>query len=72
MSKFLMIFALVLAVIRLFIPKHEVTLVLSYEAVAHIFIGILIGAFATTKDKFYLFVLLALTAVEGYMFFFAH
>jgi hypothetical protein len=48
--KYLCFLAVLLGVSRFYIPAHPVSLLGSYEAVAHLFIGGLIGAAAATVN----------------------
>ena len=61
--------ALIFSVLRFFMPTHALSLPGTYEAFAHLFLGGLIGAWAVSKDKFYLFLVIALSVVELVAFF---
>lgn len=65
----LIIIALLFGIARFFIPTHPVSAFGSYEAFAHLFLGGLIGAWLVTRKWSYLFIILALTAVETFVFF---
>ncbi len=52
---------------RFFVPHHKLDLPGAYQAVAHLWVGGLIGAFAVSKKKSYLMLVLLLIGVEGYM-----
>lgn len=65
----LLMIALVFGVLRFSIPSHQLSLPGTYEAFAHLFLGGLIGAWLVSKEKVYLLVVLALTAVELVAFF---
>jgi hypothetical protein len=56
--------AVLLAVIRPFLAPHPVSLQGSYEALAHLFVGGLIGAWLVTKARWLLVVGIGLTIVE--------
>jgi hypothetical protein len=56
--------AVVLAVIRPFLSPHPVSAQGSYEAMAHLFVGGVIGAWMVTKARWLIAVAIALTAVE--------
>ncbi len=61
--------ALIMAGIRFFIPTHPLSPSGSYEAVAHLFVGGLIGAFLASKQKGYLAIAGLLSLVELVAFF---
>lgn len=63
------IIAIIMAGARFTIPVHPITPHGSYEAFAHLFVGGLIGAWLASWKHFYLFVALALSAVELVAFF---
>lgn len=65
----LVIAALVIALIRFMIPTHPLTLVGSYEAVAHLFVGGLIGAWLVSRRHLFLVVVVLLSVVELVAFF---
>lgn len=65
----LVIAALVIALIRFMIPTHPLTLVGSYEAVAHLFVGGLIGAWLVSRRHLFLVVFVLLSVVELVAFF---
>lgn len=56
-------------VARFLIPTHALSPVGSYEAFAHLFVGGLLGAWLATRERPYLVIALALTAVEVLAFF---
>ena len=66
MYKYFMValFAITFGLIRFAIPSHPVSASGTYEALAHLFVGGLIGAFMVSKDWWYLAVAVALSAVE--------
>lgn len=65
----LLIVALAFGILRFSMPSHQLSLPGTYEAFAHLFLGALIGAWLVSKNKFYLFLILALSAVETVAFF---
>ncbi len=65
----LVLVCVVFSVLRFFMPTHSLSLPGTYQAFAHLFIGGLIGAWLVSKEKSYLFMLLALSAVELVAFF---
>ncbi len=56
--------AIVLAAIRPFLAPHPVSLQGSYEALAHLFVGGVIGAWFVTRSRWLLFIAVGLTIVE--------
>jgi hypothetical protein len=56
--------AVLVAVFRPFMPLHSASLPGSYEAMAHIFVGGLIGAWLVNRQRWLLFTALAISAVE--------
>ena len=56
--------AIVLAVIRPFLSPHPVSLQGSYEAMAHLFVGGVVGAWLVTRARWLLLVGIGLTIVE--------
>ena len=56
--------AVVIAALRPFTPLHAASLPGSYEAMAHIFVGGLIGAWLVNRQRWLLFTALAISAVE--------
>ena len=56
--------AVVLGVIRPFLSPHPVSLQGSYEALAHVFVGGVIGAWMVTKARWLIAIAIALTVVE--------
>jgi hypothetical protein len=56
--------AIVLAVIRPFLSPHPVSMPGSYEAMAHLFVGGVIGAWLVTRAPWLLGTAIALTVVE--------
>lgn len=56
--------AIVLAVIRPFLSPHPVSLQGSYEAMAHLFVGGVIGACLVTRARWLLAIAIGLTVVE--------
>ena len=65
----LFVIAAIFSVIRFFIPSHPLSPSGSYQALAHLFVGGLIGAWMASKEKWYGFLALGLTAVELVAFF---
>jgi hypothetical protein len=68
-SYILLVAALVFSVLRFFMPTHSLSFPGTYEAFAHLFLGGLIGAWAVSKEKFYMFLVVALSLVELAAFF---
>jgi hypothetical protein len=56
--------ALVLGVIRPFLSPHPVSLQGSYEALAHLFVGGVIGAWLVTRARWLIVIGIGLTVVE--------
>jgi hypothetical protein len=56
--------AIVLAVARPFLAPHAVSLQGSYEALAHLFVGGVFGAWLVTKSRWLLVIGIGLTVVE--------
>jgi hypothetical protein len=56
--------AIVLGVIRPFLSPHPVSLQGSYEAIAHLFVGGVIGAWLVTRARWLLVIGIGLTVVE--------
>ena len=56
--------AIVLGVIRPFLSPHPVSLQGSYEAVAHLFVGGVVGAWLVTRGRWLLVIGIGLTVVE--------
>lgn len=65
----IIIAALAVALVRFMVPTHPLTLVGSYEAVAHLMVGSLIGAWLVSRKWLYLGLVLGLSAVELVAFF---
>lgn len=59
-------FCMVMVVLRFTIPPsgHPLSLAGSYEALAHLLVGGLVGAWLATKDKSYLWLAVGLSFVE--------
>ena len=57
-------FAIVLGVIRPFLSPHPVGLPGSYEALAHLFVGGVVGAWLVTRARWLLVIGIGLTVVE--------
>lgn len=55
----IIIIALVLGSLRIYGVKHE-----AFQAVAHLYVGGLFGAWLVTKEKFYLWIFIILTVLE--------
>jgi hypothetical protein len=60
----LVLLCIVFSVVRFMIPSHPLSPAGSYEAMAHLFIGGLIGAYFVSRDRKYLWMIAALSAVE--------
>ena len=56
--------AVVLGVIRPFLSPHPVSLQGSYEALAHLFVGGVVGAWLVTRARWLLVIGIGLTIVE--------
>jgi len=56
--------AIALGVIRPFLSPHPVSLQGSYEAVAHLFVGGVVGAWLVTRARWLLVIGISLTVVE--------
>ena len=56
--------AIALGAIRPFLSPHPVSFQGSYEAVAHLFVGGVIGAWLVSRERWLLWIALALTIVE--------
>jgi hypothetical protein len=56
--------AVLLGIIRPFLAPHPVSMQGSYEALAHLFVGGVIGACLVTRARWLLAVAIGLTAVE--------
>jgi hypothetical protein len=56
--------AIVLGVIRPFLSPHPVGLQGSYEALAHLFVGGVVGAWLVTRARWLLVIGIGLTVVE--------
>jgi len=56
--------AVVLGVIRPFLSPHPVSMQGSYEAIAHLFVGGVIGAWLVTRARWLLVIGIGLTVVE--------
>ncbi len=56
--------AVVLGVIRPFLSPHPVSLQGSYEALAHLFVGGVIGAWLVTRARWLIVIGIGLTVVE--------
>ena len=57
-------FAIVLGVVRPFLSPHPVSFQGSYEAIAHMFVGGVIGAWMMTRARWLLVTAIGLTVVE--------
>ena len=57
-------FAIVLGIIRPFLSPHPVSFQGSYEAIAHMFVGGVIGAWMMTRARWLLVTAIGLTVVE--------
>lgn len=58
------IVALVLGIIRPFLPPHPVSLQGGYEAAAHLFVGGIVGAWLVTRARWLMAIAIVLTLVE--------
>lgn len=56
--------AILLGIIRPFLAPHPVSLLGSYEAIAHVFVGGIIGAWLVNRARWLLVTGIAITAVE--------
>ena len=56
--------AVVLGVIRPFLSPHPVSVQGSYEAIAHLFVGGVVGAWLVTRGRWLLVIGIGLTVVE--------
>jgi hypothetical protein len=56
--------AIVLGMIRPFLSPHPVSLQGSYEALAHLFVGGVVGAWLVTRARWLLVIGIGLTVVE--------
>jgi hypothetical protein len=56
--------AIVLGVIRPFLSPHPVSLQGSYEAIAHLFVGGVVGAWLVTRARWLLVIGIGLTIIE--------
>jgi hypothetical protein len=56
--------ALLIAAPRPFLPAHSASLPGSYEAVAHLFVGGIVGAWIVTRQRWLLVIAACLSAVE--------
>lgn len=66
---YLVILALVIALIRFMIPSHPLSPAGSYEAAAHLFVGGLIGAWMVSKKHVFLVMFIVMSLVELTAFF---
>jgi hypothetical protein len=64
MKPLAMIVAVVIAAIRPFMPPHAVSWPGSYEAIAHVVVGSLIGAWLVNRQRWLLWTVLPIGAVE--------
>lgn len=55
--------------LRLYVPHVVPSLPGTYEALAHVFVGLLIGVWICVRDRIVLSVLIAITLFEGVAFF---
>ncbi len=69
MNFVLAVIVVALSIVRFMIPSHPLSGPGSYEAVAHLVVGFLIGAYVAGRDRRYLWAALALSAVEVVAFF---
>lgn len=67
LDRLLILFSVIVGIGRFAIPKHSLSLSGSYEAFAHIFVGILL-CLAIQKNKLAFALLVLLSAIELYMF----
>jgi hypothetical protein len=56
--------AVAVAIARPFLPPHQVTMQGSYEALAHLLVGGVFGAWLATRKSWLLFTGIGITAVE--------
>lgn len=65
LSRFLILMAaLAIGLVRPFLDSHPVSHAGSYEALAHLFVGGLFGAWLATRERIYLSIVLWLSALE--------
>jgi hypothetical protein len=64
MKQFVIVVVVLIAVARPFMPLHPVSLAGSYEAMSHIIVGGLIGAWLVKRERWLLMAVLAVSAVE--------
>ena len=64
MKPLVIVTVVLIAVMRPFMPLHSVSLPGSYEAMAHIVVGGLIGAWLVNRERWLLMSALAVSAVE--------
>lgn len=56
--------AVVIAIVRPFMPMHPVSPQGSYEAIAHLFVGGILGAWLATRERWLLAIAIGLSVVE--------
>jgi hypothetical protein len=56
--------AIIIGGIRPFLESHPVSATGSYEAISHLFLGGLIGAWLATRQRLYIWIVVALSIVE--------
>lgn len=64
----LFLFAALLAYFRFHMSSHPVSIDGSYEAIAHLFVGGLLGAWLVSRKYFYLVLVVALSGFELFSF----
>jgi hypothetical protein len=64
MKRLVIVAAVLVAAMRPFMPLHSASLHGSYEAMAHIFVGGLFGAWLVNRQRWLLMAALAISAVE--------
>jgi hypothetical protein len=64
MKSLVIVVVILIAIARPFMPSHPISLTGSYEALAHIVVGGLIGAWLVKRERWLLITALAFSAVE--------
>jgi hypothetical protein len=64
MQAVVILVAIVIAVLRPFLPTHPVSLQGSYEAIAHMVVGGILGAWLVSRARWLLYTAIALSVVE--------
>lgn len=68
---FLIFMSVITAACRLFVPRHDATMPLTYEAFAHIWVGVLatVAVLSQKHRSLSMILLITITALEAFMFF---